>query len=312
MPFAHIPSVLDCVRSATPPQMTIAYVAYTEGNVLMLDSEGVCLRVEPLRSRMPHGPRPATESALRCIGAQFVASIDPTEPGGLAHLPRVGTSMLFAAVDQDGRIYCVRAGPLTHFEATAEESRQPEPVRRASSPVHGTPKKQRLAWEDAGTGNGSEDLVSSDGNDEVETWVRETPLPTSGNRDSSWLHEPGPFNDTTDPGFSVSFHEDSPIESEPETAPYPSTRYSQAGHRFSRSTPIPPPPPPPRLPRIQATVSLQPAPQPSRHVPLRGTRPVPPQGGLAPAAPRPYAARPPAPSSHAWLRSSPVAERRWR
>jgi hypothetical protein len=291
--------------------MTIAYVAYTEGNVLMLDSEGVCVRVEPLRSRMPYGPRPApTDGALRCIGAQFVASIDPSEPGGLAHLPRVGTSMLFAAVDQDGRIYCVRAGPLTHFEATANEGS--EPGRSLTGP-NGTARQDSLAWEDPRPeASSSSDLRSSDSFDsEVETWVRVTPLPPSGDRDSDWLHEPGPFNDTTDPGFSVSLHDIEPMESEPETAPYPSTRYSHAGFRFSHSTPVPAPPPLPRLPRIQTTAVT---PLPSRHVPMRGSR-APANGAAAPPRRPPAQAavsRPPAPSSHAWLRSSPAAERRWR
>ena len=59
-----------------------------------------------------------SDGALRCIGAQYVASIDPSVHGGLSHVPRAGTSMLFAAVDPSGRILCVRAGPLTHFESS--------------------------------------------------------------------------------------------------------------------------------------------------------------------------------------------------
>jgi hypothetical protein len=293
--------------------MTIAYVAYTERNVLMLDSEGICVRVEPLRGLIAHrwGDTPPmraelSDGALRCIGAQYIASIDPGSPGGLAHMPRVGTSMLFAAVAHDGRIYCVRAGPLTHFEScTADDSG----VQHAPN---GTEKLQTIPAEES---------------DPILLRVRrDTP--------ASFEDETEPFGDKTDPGFSVSLHGDlgheEGAEDEPETAPYPSsTRYSQVGHIHSRSTPVPPPPPPPRLPRIQTTQPLRvtplpPAPQlaasgqsprpplrhTSRHVPVQsGTRLTGP--GVIPAQ---YVARarPPAPSSHAWLRASPVADRRWR
>jgi hypothetical protein len=131
--------------------VAVTYIAYTERNVLMLDGEGVCIRVEPLSGRGVAlaglvGRRPPagqSDGALRCIGAQYVASIDPAEPGGLSHLPRAGTSMLFAAVDQSGRIFCVRAGPLTHFESSAADD----------SGVHSTPndtqKEASIAFDDS-------------------------------------------------------------------------------------------------------------------------------------------------------------------
>lgn len=131
-------------------RVAVTYIAYTERNVLMLDGEGVCIRVEPLSGRGVSlaglvGRRPPadqSDGALRCIGAQYVASIDPNEAGGLTHLPRAGISMLFAAVDQNGRIFCVRAGPLTHFESSAADD----------SGVHSTPsdtqKQSGLAFDD--------------------------------------------------------------------------------------------------------------------------------------------------------------------
>jgi hypothetical protein len=100
-----------------------AYIAFTEGHALMLNEAGVCIRIERLRGtvslrkteRLPDDDG----AALRCIGAQYVASIDPSAPGGMGRLPRAGTSMLFAANDPDGCIYCVRVGPLTRFESLA-------------------------------------------------------------------------------------------------------------------------------------------------------------------------------------------------
>jgi hypothetical protein len=274
--------------------MHIAYVAYTENNVLMLDSDGVCVRVEPLRGRMTlarlTGRRSEpSDGALRCIGAQYVASIDPAEAGGLAHFPRVGTSMLFAAADVDGRIFCVRAGPLTHFESCAGEAG--EEVSAAEASPDDTQRQDGL------------------------------------------------FDDLTDPGFTIAVPDDD-MDREPETAPYPSTpfpttRYAR-GSQSSRSTPVPPPPP--RLPRIQS-------------LPPVSTRRSTVQGSATRLAARPRAqtsqtyqesqesqasqgsfsqsganraavpavsyaarARPPAPSSHAWLRASPAAalERRFR
>jgi hypothetical protein len=106
--------------------MTIAYVAYTQRNVLKLDREGVCVEVEPLAGRVdlrPHDGHGSSSSdrAEACVGAQYVAAIDPSEPGGLVRMPGVGMWMLFAAVDPNGRIYCVRVGPLTHFDSCAAE-----------------------------------------------------------------------------------------------------------------------------------------------------------------------------------------------
>jgi hypothetical protein len=106
--------------------MTIAYVAYTRHNVLKLDGEGVCVGVEPLAGRVDLGPRHghgsrSSDRAEACVGAQYVAAIDPSAPGGLVRLPGVGTWMLFAAVDPSGRIYCVRVGPLAHFDSCAAE-----------------------------------------------------------------------------------------------------------------------------------------------------------------------------------------------
>jgi hypothetical protein len=310
-----------CLAPPPPPIMTIAYVAYTERNVLMLDGDGICVRVEPLRGPMtlrwgdtPHARPELSDGALRCIGAQYVASIDPSVPGGLARMPRVGTSMLFAAAAHDGRIYCVRAGPLTHFESCSADD----------SGVHHTP-------------NGTEKLQAltpneSDESDPILLQVRRD-TPTSP---TSFDDETLPLNDKTDPGFSVSLHGDlgteDDAENEPETAPYPSTRYSHVGHIHSRSTPVPPPPPPPRLPRIQSSPPIKPLPPlppaaamghtqrtsarpfaslTSRHVPVQGG-PRYSGTGAIPAAQHAPRARPPAPSSHAWLRASPAAERRWR
>jgi hypothetical protein len=93
--------------------MPIAYVAETRDHLLMLDDEGVCLHVH--RRSQACGDD-AVDGAIACIGAQYVAALDPKEPGFLAHSPTVGVPMLFAKVGANGRVTIVRTGPLQRFE----------------------------------------------------------------------------------------------------------------------------------------------------------------------------------------------------
>jgi hypothetical protein len=55
------------------------------------------------------------------LNAQYVASLDPTIAGMLAEMPRVGAAMLFARIDERGRVSLVRTGVLTHFEGYRRE-----------------------------------------------------------------------------------------------------------------------------------------------------------------------------------------------
>jgi hypothetical protein len=55
------------------------------------------------------------------VGAQYVASLDGNATGGLIEMPRVGTSMLFARVDEHGRVSLVRTATLTAFESHLDE-----------------------------------------------------------------------------------------------------------------------------------------------------------------------------------------------
>ena len=79
----------------------------------LLDAEGVCVQA---RTRQGQAKRSASDGATRCIGAQYVASLDKSAAGGLIEMPRMGCPMLFAATTPDGRIHLVRTGPVTHFE----------------------------------------------------------------------------------------------------------------------------------------------------------------------------------------------------
>jgi hypothetical protein len=106
--------------------MELAYVAHSERCVLLLDSDGVCRWFV-----MKVVDEAIAASAKRCIGAQFVATLDPSKSAFLAHDPEVGKSVLLARVD-DGRVSLVRFGPLTQFE-TLEATEAKEVIEREAS-----------------------------------------------------------------------------------------------------------------------------------------------------------------------------------
>jgi hypothetical protein len=110
---------------ATSNVSAVAYAATTEGCTFLLDEDGICRRVLLRHGRRAAdatlGGRTRTQAARRCIGAQYVAAIDVRVEGGLVPMPRLGTPMLFAYTDDDGRLAVVRTGPLTRFETLGGE-----------------------------------------------------------------------------------------------------------------------------------------------------------------------------------------------
>jgi hypothetical protein len=109
--------------------MTIAYVAQTRDHLLMLDADGVCIHVHR-RSQDGASGAVASEGATHCLGAQYVAALDPSQPGLLAHSPTLGAPMLFAKVGASGKISIVRTGPLERFDTEAGDDceRPTEPI----------------------------------------------------------------------------------------------------------------------------------------------------------------------------------------
>jgi hypothetical protein len=93
-----------------------AYAAHTRNAVFFLDDDGVCQDVAG------SGAEAAPPELLRCIGAQYVASLDLREEAGLASLPREGASMLFVVADPHMRFSLVRTAPLERFETLADEA----------------------------------------------------------------------------------------------------------------------------------------------------------------------------------------------
>lgn len=107
-----------------PPTVSeITYAAHTASCTFLLDADGICRRIIPIESsrRGSSSSKREARSATRCVGAQYVASLDPSVTGMLADMPRIGAAMLFARVDERGRISLVRTGAVTHFERHEEE-----------------------------------------------------------------------------------------------------------------------------------------------------------------------------------------------
>lgn len=100
----------------------ITYAAHTATCTFLLDAEGICRRIVMLPGSKR---RDASKNASRCIGAQYVATLDPTVPGCLVEMPKIGTPMLFARVDARGRVALVRTGPITSFETKRADDPDP-------------------------------------------------------------------------------------------------------------------------------------------------------------------------------------------
>jgi hypothetical protein len=129
--------------------MSVSYSVTVDGCTFLLDGRGVCRRV--LLRDQPRSVyatdtnlgRTRPETARRCLGAQYVASLDVRVEGALVPMPWVGVPMLFAATGEDGRIAIIRTGPVLHFEAvselasgSSEWSAQPAGGEKRAAPSH--------------------------------------------------------------------------------------------------------------------------------------------------------------------------------
>jgi hypothetical protein len=122
----------------------LAYVAHSESCALLLDSEGVCRWIVPKDVDSTTRASRELATAKRCIGAQFVATLDREVEGLLGHEPTAGKTLLFASVT-NGRVALLRFGPILAFDTVGETDEQrgrattpesagaemPTPTRRA-------------------------------------------------------------------------------------------------------------------------------------------------------------------------------------
>jgi hypothetical protein len=128
--------------------MTITHAAQTESVTFLLDETGICFAAVATPSAPPESFATARESAERCIGAQYVASVDITAPGGLVAMPREGTPLVFAAIDGEGRVALVRTGPLLRFVTSTtvahRKGEHDEPASTMRGPVADEPSRSTM------------------------------------------------------------------------------------------------------------------------------------------------------------------------
>lgn len=89
-----------------------SYAAHAGNNTFLLDDDGICRKI---LSR-GKGRASTNKSTQRCLGAQYVASLDFSSESGLVERPKEGCPLLFARVDEAGRVSLVRTAALERFE----------------------------------------------------------------------------------------------------------------------------------------------------------------------------------------------------
>lgn len=133
------PRLAACPSDVKGERFDITYAAHTATCTFLLDAEGICRRIVMLPGSKR---RDASKNAARCIGAQYVATLDPTVPGCLVEMPKIGTPMLFARVDARGRVALVRTGPVTSFETKRADD--PDPFAESIGVMTSAPSAQEL------------------------------------------------------------------------------------------------------------------------------------------------------------------------
>jgi hypothetical protein len=118
----------------------IAYAAHTDTCTFYLDEDGTCRRVVRHRGEVAREADPAQ----RCVGAQYVASLDPTARGMLAAMPRLGVPLIFAYVGENGRIALVRTGAISKFEPATDAEASDSGVRAVDEPSDDETETQTL------------------------------------------------------------------------------------------------------------------------------------------------------------------------
>ncbi len=260
--------------------MEIAYTAHTESCTFMLDTDGICRWVIATglkESRKARLWEKSHQAAARCIGAQYVASIDVGVDGGLVAAPRMGVPMLFARLDpQTGRISLVRTGPLVRFETRSKGQ------ETALNDDSGLRHRDTLRDEDDDTweidthrmaraGDAHQGGACNDEGWEIDTAT--TPFEVAA-ATLEQLRATG-TNDSFSPSPQVRPAQPTPVPPKASRMPRPGARAPLPSP--PRATPLPPPP---RPGHYRGTASVTPPPPPPR-----GSRPAPewtdrPRGGL--------------------------------
>ncbi len=98
-----------------------SYAAHAGSNTFLLDDDGICRKILS-RGKSRNSTNKSTQ---RCLGAQYVASLDFASESGLVERPKEGCPLLFARVDEAGRVSLVRTAPLERFEEIKRQEGDP-------------------------------------------------------------------------------------------------------------------------------------------------------------------------------------------
>lgn len=120
--------------------MELPYVAFTEPCVYGLDEDGVCREVVARSGASAH----EIATAQRCLGAQYVASLDGRVDGLLAQLPKPGARLLFACTNDDGRIVLVRSAEVERFWSRDQREAEEDEDRRRRDTEATAPFSRRV------------------------------------------------------------------------------------------------------------------------------------------------------------------------
>ena len=120
---ADYPIADTATPDPAPPEM--AYAVHTQVCNYVLDQEGICRWIVARQGAVPPQVR-------QCVGAQFVACLDLTAPGGLVPDLRLGASGLFVRVNEQGRMVLLRTGPIQRVDGG-------QPAAPAGAPVPAPP-----------------------------------------------------------------------------------------------------------------------------------------------------------------------------
>lgn len=119
-------------------EFSITYAAHTASCTFLLDSNGICRRIVMKQGKRRDGAK----NAAQCVGAQYVATLDPNVPGCLVEMPKLGAPMLFARIDDNGRIALVRTGVVTSFETKRPDD--PDPFKESVGVMTSAPSAEEL------------------------------------------------------------------------------------------------------------------------------------------------------------------------
>lgn len=106
------------------------YVVGTDPCSYLLSDDGICVRVQPTGNTQvsPSAQAPQTPQTA-VVGAQFVAGLDVSVPGGLVGGLEIGSAALFVKQDDAGRFVLLRTAPIRSVTERGLKKKPPLPKR---------------------------------------------------------------------------------------------------------------------------------------------------------------------------------------